>query len=182
MTEGVALSVSQFLDAWGPLRPRLPGIARVETAAGVKYIFTGLPIPFFNVAVPTLGPLSATRRSKRPRAAPCSGPPTRTHRGCSSSRTTISSPAWTASPYSNPCGLMGLLPLTGMVAKTIAPVAASRAVCGSKCPRTTAAAATAIDVNSAAYGMDLNACKAPLGRGAFWADHLLVLGRADGVP
>jgi GNAT superfamily N-acetyltransferase len=39
-----------------------------------------------------------------------------------------------------------------------------------------------IDVNSAAYGLDLAASKPAFGRGAFWADHVAVLGRADGVP
>jgi hypothetical protein len=39
-----------------------------------------------------------------------------------------------------------------------------------------------IDVNSAAYEMDLGAAKPSFGRGAFWADHVAVLGRAGGAP
>ena len=58
MTEGVALSISQFLDAWRIFGRGCPG-SRVESAAGVDYVFTGLPIAFFNVAVATGGPLSA---------------------------------------------------------------------------------------------------------------------------
>jgi hypothetical protein len=57
MTGAVALSISQFLDAWRIFGRGCPG-SRVESHAGVDYMFTGLPIPFFNVAVPTGGPLS----------------------------------------------------------------------------------------------------------------------------
>jgi GNAT superfamily N-acetyltransferase len=80
------------------------------------------------------------------------------------------------------CGLTALLPLTGMVARTIAPAAASPSGLQLEVPEDDPGCCDVIDVNSAAYGMDLDACKPALGRGTFWADHVAVLGRAGGVP
>src|SRR5436190_18954252 len=68
MTEGVALSISQFLDAWRIFGRGCPG-SRLESVAGVDYMFTGLPIAFFNVAVPTAGPLSAAMLETAARGA-----------------------------------------------------------------------------------------------------------------
>jgi GNAT superfamily N-acetyltransferase len=80
------------------------------------------------------------------------------------------------------CGLMPLLPLTGMMARRIAPAASVPGGLRLEVPEDDAGCCDAIDVNSAAYGMDLNASKPAFGRGSFWADHLLVVGRADGAP
>jgi hypothetical protein len=73
---------------------------------------------------------------------------------------------------------MPLLPLTGMMARRIAPAASVPGGLRLEVPEDDAGCCDAIDVNSAAYGMDLNASKPAFGRGSFWADHLLVVGRA----
>ena len=43
MTDGAALSISQFLDAWRLFGQAWPA-SRIESAAGVDYVFTGLPM------------------------------------------------------------------------------------------------------------------------------------------
>jgi GNAT superfamily N-acetyltransferase len=80
------------------------------------------------------------------------------------------------------CGLVPLLPLTGMVARQIAPVARVPQGLRLEVPDDDAGCGAVLVVNSAAYGMDLGASKPAFGRGAFWADHVAVLGRAEGVP
>jgi GNAT superfamily N-acetyltransferase len=45
-----------------------------------------------------------------------------------------------------------------------------------------ASCADVFDINSAAYGADLDACKPTLGHRAFWRDHVLSLGRVGGKP
>jgi hypothetical protein len=80
------------------------------------------------------------------------------------------------------CGLMPLLPLTGMLASQIPHDARVPAGLQLEVPEDDAGCCDVIDVNSAAYGMDLNASKPAFGRGSFWADHVAVLGRAGGAP
>jgi GNAT superfamily N-acetyltransferase len=68
MNEPVALSISQFIDAWRIFGRGHAG-SRTESAAGVTYVFTGLPIAFFNIAVPAVGPLSAAALEATARGA-----------------------------------------------------------------------------------------------------------------
>ena len=49
---GIDLSISQFVAAWRLMCAGAPGHTTAE-ADGVQYIFSGVPIPFFNVAVVT---------------------------------------------------------------------------------------------------------------------------------
>jgi len=180
MTDAVALSISQFLDAWRLFGRACPA-SRIESAAGVDYIFTGLPIPFFNVAVPTGGPLSSASLDTTARGAlqwaADKGAPwffVVTHEALEA--------GVDAAATLEACGLVPLIPLTGMSARTIAPAAAVPAGLQLEVPEDDGGCGDAIDVNSAAYGMDLAAAKPPFARGAFWADHLLVLGRSGGAP
>jgi len=180
MNDSVALSISQFLDAWRIFGNACAG-SHVENAAGVAYVFTGLPIPFFNIAVPTLGPLSApaletTARGAMQWASDKNAP------WLFVVTNDNLEPGVDAPSVLAPCGLLPLLPLTGMVASRIAPVASVPSGLQLELPEDDAGCGDAIDVNSAAYGMDLTACKGAYGRGSFWADHLLVLGRAGGSP
>jgi len=50
MTNDVAFSISQFRDAWRLLCGACPGYV-TGTTGDVDYIFSGLPIPFFNAAI-----------------------------------------------------------------------------------------------------------------------------------
>ena len=180
MNDGVALSISQFLDAWNIFGRACPG-SRVDSAAGVSYMFTGLPIPFFNVAVPTLGPLSAPALEAAARGAMQWASDKNAPWLFIVTNENLEAGVDPAAVLA-PCGLMALLPLTGMIARTIAPLTTTPAGLRLEVPEDDGGCGDAIDVNSAAYGMDLDACKASLGRGAFWSDHLLVVGRANGAP
>jgi GNAT superfamily N-acetyltransferase len=180
MTDGVALSISQFLHAWRVFGDAHTG-SRLEHAAGVEFVFTGLPIPFFNVAIPTGRELSAASLESQARAAAAwaldKGAPWLfivTHE-------TIE-PGANVAALLDGCGLVPLLPMTGMVARHVRPSA--RVVDGVQLevPQDDAGCAAIIDVNSAAYGMDLAACKPAFGTTRFWSSHIGVLGRADGTP
>ena len=180
MNEGVALSISQFLDAWRIFGRACAG-TRTEHAAGADYIFTGLPIPFFNVAVLTARQLSASALDSSARAALAwasdKGAPwlfVVTHDALE--------PGTDAAAVLDACGFAPIIPLTGMIARSVAPLSNVPSGLRLEVAEDDAACCDAIDVNSAAYGMDLNASKPALGRGALWADHLLVVGRAGGAP
>ena len=180
MTEGVALSISQFLDAWRIFGQANPD-SRIETVAGVHYIFTGLPIPFFNVAVPTAGPLSAPALEAIARGAMQWASGQGVPWLLIVTNENLEAGVDAVAVLDN-CGLMALLPLSGMIAKQIAPVASVPSGLRLEIAEDDGSCCDAIDVNSAAYGMDLEASKPLFGRGSFWADHLLVVGRAGEGP
>ena len=180
MTADVALSISQFLDAWRIFGRGCPG-SRVESAAGVDYMFTGLPIAFFNVAVltsdrPSAAALETSARGAMQWAADKNAPWL-----FIVTREALDAGVDAAAVLDG-CGLAPLLPLTGMAARRIAPLATVPAGLRLEVPEDDGGCGDIIDVNSAAYGLDLAASKPAFGRGAFWADHVAVLGRADGVP
>jgi GNAT superfamily N-acetyltransferase len=180
MTDPVSLSISQFLDAWRLFGYAHPG-STLHSADGVSYVFTGLPIPFFNVAMPTLGPLSAAALEASARGAmqfaSDKGAP-----WLFVVTTEALEPGVDAAAALQTCGLVPLLPLTGMLARRVTPAARAAEGLQLDVPEDDAGCCDIIDVNSAAYGMDLAASKPSFGRGAFWADHVAVLGRADGSP
>jgi GNAT superfamily N-acetyltransferase len=183
MTDAVTLSISQILDAWR-IFGRAHAGSKVESAAGVAYVFTRLPIAFFNIAMPTLGPLSAAALESLARGAiqwaanvPGGTPPwlfVVTHEALE--------PGVDAAAVLDGSGLVPLLPLTGMAARRIAPATSVPGGLQLDVPEDDAGCGDIIDVNSAAYGMDLAASKPTFGRGAFWGDHVAVLGRAGGEP
>lgn len=180
MNEGVTLSISQFLDAWRIFGQANPA-SRIETVAGVHYVFTGLPIPFFNVAIPAAGPLSAPALEAIARGAIQWASDKNAPWMFIVTNENLEAGVDAAAALDH-CGLMALLPLTGMSASRIPPVAAVPGGLRLEVAEDDAACCDAIDVNSAAYGMDLEASKPLFGRGSFWTDHLLVVGRAGGTP
>ena len=180
MTEAVALSISQFLDAWRIFGRACPA-TKLLNAGGAEYIFTGLPIAFFNVAVVTAPQVSAPALDAAARGA--------MHWASDKSAPWLFivthetlEPGVNAAAALEPCGLVPLLPLTGMVARQIPHDARVPAGLQLEVPEDDGGCCDIIDVNSAAYGMDLNASKPAFGRGSFWADHVPVLGRAGGAP
>jgi GNAT superfamily N-acetyltransferase len=179
MTEAVALSISQFLEAWRIFGRACPD-AKVLNAGAAEYIFTGLPIAFFNVAVVTAPQLSAASLEAAARGAmqwaSDKGAPWLfivTHEALE--------PGVDAAAMLEGCGLAPILPLTGMVARQVPPVARVPQGLQLEVPEDDAGCGEVLDVNSAAYGVDLGASKPALGRGAFWADHVPVIGRAEGA-
>lgn len=77
------------------------------------------------------------------------------------------------------CGLAPVMPMTGMLAGHVSSGTAPDGLSLSESSADDACEA-AVAVNSLAYAMDLSAAKPVIGRRAFWDDHHLVTGSADG--
>jgi GNAT superfamily N-acetyltransferase len=180
MSDNLALSLQQFIDAWRVMCTRTAGhVAASED--GVEYIFSGVPIAFFNVAILTGRDLSADRlRSLGRRAgawAAGSGVPwllVVTHDGLA--------PGTDAASVLDACGLGPMMPMTGMLAARVAPPARIPDGLSLMVPEESEECAAILDVNGVAYGMDLEAGKPLIGTRAFWNDHVGVLGKVAGRP
>jgi GNAT superfamily N-acetyltransferase len=145
----------------------------------VEYAFSGVPIPFFNVGILTGQEVNGADLQNTARRA-CAwaadqGVPwllVVTHEALAN--------GVDAAPELEACGLAPLMPLYGMLAGEVPPMAAMPANLALEVPADDAACAAILDVNSAAYGMPLDAGKPVWGTRAFWKDHYPVLGRVDG--
>src|SRR5687767_5910440 len=180
MNDDAGLSISQFRDAWRLLCGSCPGYLTGD-AADVNYIFSGLRIPFFNVALVTADQISGDTLAAIGRRA-CEWAADKpvpwmfivTHEALA--------PGVDAAAALGGCGLTALLPLTGMRAQRLAPSTRVAAGLQLDVPADAAACTAVVDVNSAAYGMDLAACQPILGSPSFWTTHVPALGRVDGTP
>jgi GNAT superfamily N-acetyltransferase len=177
--DGVALSVSQFREAWRVLCSACPAY-QFDSGDGVDYIFSGLPVAFFNVALVTgrdvSGPgLGAIGQRACAWAAPSALPWLFlvTHDALM--------PGVDATATLDGCGLAPMLPMTGMIADRLLPGAPVPDGLRLEVPADDDGCAAIFDVNGAAYGVDLEAGKPVFGKPAFWADHVPVLGRASGA-
>ena len=180
MTDAVDFSISQFRDAWRLLCGASPGFV-AERSGTVDYIFSGLPIPFFNVALVTGRNASASALQTEARKA-CEWAIPRsvpwmfivTHEALAS--------GVDAAPLLDSCGMTPMLPMTGMLAQRIEP--ATRFPDGLQLgvPGDDESCAAVFDVNASAYGVSLDACKPTYGKPAFWNGHVPALGRVDGTP
>ena len=178
MNQPVDLSIRQFSGAWramcGPSASRT-----ITTDNGLDYVFSGLPIAFFNIALVIDDGLSADRLADHGRRA-CSWAAGRdvpwmfivTHEALG--------PGVQAAAVLDGCGLAPLMPLTGMIAEDVAPSARAPAGLEFRMPSDDLGCAALLDVNAAAYGMDLEAGKAVVGRQSFWVDHVPMLGLTEG--
>jgi GNAT superfamily N-acetyltransferase len=178
--DSVDLSVRQFSEAW---RLMCTGVAGSTTAAvdGVRYIFSGCPIAFFNVAFPTARDVSAgalKAGADHARAwASDKGVPWLflvTHEALE--------PGTDAAAILDGCGFAPMMPLTGMIAEHVAPVTNMPEGLELTVPNDDAGCAAVLNVNGLAYGMDLEAATPLVGTPAFWANHFPVLGLAGGKP
>lgn len=180
MGDPVDLSISQFVDAWRLMCAPAPG-RRTASVPGAEYIFSGLPIPFFNVILPTQRGIGAAALRRFGADAVAWAAPTGlpylfvvTHEALD--------PGAGAAEALEECGLAPLMNLTGMRAERVAPPPAVPAGLQLTLAEDDAACADVLDVNAAAYGMPLDAGKDVIGRSAFWKDHFAVVGRVDGEP
>jgi ribosomal protein S18 acetylase RimI-like enzyme len=179
-TDRVDFSVRQFTAAWRLMCADAPAAA-ISTSIGIEYVFSGLPIGFFNVALVTARDISADALSALAHEA-CgfaAGPDVPwmfivTHEALAPGVDTTST--------LEACGLVPLMPLTGMLAHAVAPAASIPDGLQLTVPQDDAGCAAAMDINAAAYAMDLEAGKALLGRSEFWKDHVPVIGVVDGKP
>ena len=177
--DDVGLSLRQFSQAWRLMCTLAPA-PQIVTGDGIEYIFSGCPVAFFNVALVTGRAVDDERLRTHAEAASAwaadKGVPwllVVTHETLT--------PGVDAAAVLDRAGFVALMPLTGMVATQVTPIAAPSGL-ELMVPQDDAACAAAVDVNSAAYNMDLEAAKALVGRRAFWNGHFIVLGQADGRP
>jgi hypothetical protein len=180
MTPDIDLSIRQFAEAWRVMC--LPCDGSVITSDdGIDYRFSGLPIPFFNVALLTADRISTSALASLGQRA-CEWASGRgvpwlfvvTHEALDADVD--------AAAVLQPSDLVPLMPLTGMRAREVGP--ASNAPIGLELlvPEDDRGCEALLDVNSAAYAMELDASKAVLGRRSFWQDHVPVLGLVEGRP
>jgi GNAT superfamily N-acetyltransferase len=179
MNDDVGFSIRQMDGAWRLMCAGGPKPV-AATTDGIRYIFSGVPIGFFNLAVLTGSRLSAEVLGTR---------------GCEACEwAAVQSVPWLlavtheqlepdidAAATLEACGLTAVMPLTGMTART---VAAAPDVSGLQLtvPESDSGCAAIVDLNGLAYGMDLGASKDVIGSRTFWKDHFPVVGVADGKP
>lgn len=174
MSDRVALSVGQFTGAWG-LMCRASAGHVVASEGGTDYRFSGIPIPFFNIAMPAVREESAEGLSERARRA-CAwaadkGVPwffVTTHE--------LLGEGVDANAVMDACGLVPLMPLTGMWAAKVAGVERAPEGLELRLAADEMTSEAMVNINSAAYGMDLSAGLEAIGRARFWGEHVGVVG------
>jgi hypothetical protein len=179
MTDNVSLSIAQIDGAWRVMCAGAPQFIAAESD-GIRYIFSRLPISFFNIALLTGSDLSAEALSSRGREA-CAWAADKavpwllvvTHERLQ--------PGVDLAAALDACGLTAIMPMTGMRAQK---VAAAPPIQGLQLtvPQDDKGCAAILDVNALAYGMDLEAGKEAIGSRTFWRNQFPVLGVVDGKP
>ena len=178
--DAVDLSIRQFRDAWRVMCAGNPSrSAAIDN--GIEYIFSGLPISFFNVALLT--------------GRAVSGDELTSHGDQACAWASDKSVPWLfvvthealrdgvdATSALDGCGLTPMMLLTGMVAQQVGPVTQMPDGLQLTVPDDDSGCGRVLDMNGLAYGMDLEAGKAVIGQRAFWADHVPALGMVGSTP
>jgi hypothetical protein len=180
MTDDVDFSISQFGDAWRLLCGASSGYVADGNGA-VEYIFSGLPIPFFNVALLTARPVSAAALQGEGETA-CGWAVPRSVPWMFIVTHEALAPGVDAASVLDSCDLVPMLPMTGMRAQRVEPATRFPDGLLLDVPVDQDSCAALFDVNAAAYGVSLDACKPTYGKAAFWNGHVPALGRVDGRP
>ena len=180
MNDGVDLSIRQFREAWRVFCAGSPG-ASLAVEDGIDYIFSGVPIGFFNVAVLSGRDISTeTLKANGNRA--CAWAKGKdvpwlfvvTHEALEA--------GVDAASVLDGCELGPMMPMTGMRAQQIGPVERVPDGLQLKVPQDDIGCSSLLDINSLAYGMELDAGKPLIGRRAFWNGQVPVLGVVDTTP
>jgi GNAT superfamily N-acetyltransferase len=179
IVDDLDLSIHQFSAAWRVMCNPAPGRI-IEAHDGIEYVFSGIPIPFFNIALLTGRGMSRPQLEARAREA-CAFAGRMdvpwlfivTHEAIEGEGETDG--------LCHAYGLDPVMPLTGMVAEQVAPATTRPPGLEVVVPRDEAECGTILDINSAAYAMDLAAGKPLLGVPSFWTPHFPVLGVVDGA-
>ena len=179
MNDDVTFSIGQMEGAWRLMCAGAP-TPIVAAAEGIQYVFSGLPVSFFNLALLTGSSLSADELGVRGREA-CAWAAAHSVPWLLMVTIERLAPGVDVAATLDACGLAVVIPMTGMRAPT---VAAATDVPGLQLtvPEDDASCAAIVDVNGLAYGMDLEASKAAIGSPSFWKNQFPVLGVAGGKP
>jgi ribosomal protein S18 acetylase RimI-like enzyme len=180
MAGDVDLSLSQFVNAWKVMCE--PSAAyRGQSRDGLEFVFSGLPIAFFNAAFATGRDLTAEALAASGREACAWAAESHLPWLYVATRETLQ-PGVDPVQVLDDCGLVQIMTLTGMKTARLTPEAEGRAADLTKMVAADeAACASMLDINGVAYGMDLEAGKALLGA-EFWRSHVPVVGYAGGAP
>src|SRR5262245_7233588 len=162
----VDLSVRQLCDAWRLLCRNAPG-RREASAEGVEYIFSGLPVAFFNIAILTQPLISAAALRSFGESARTWADETPVPWFLAVTHEALE-PGVDAAAILGECDLVPAVPLTGMFATQVAPAASLPAGLQISTSATGAECETMVDINSSAYAMDLGPAKVVLGSQALW--------------
>ncbi len=180
MADHVDLSIRQFVNAW-----RLMCAASARHALGrtgdVEMVFSGLPISFFNIGMVTGrghsgDALVANARHALDWAAD-KGVPwffVVTQEGLQD--------GVDAAAVLDGVDLAPVMPLTGMLATSVAPSTRPTGPLQLTTPGDDEACAALIAINSRAYGMAMDAAADIVGRSSFWQSQFPVVGLQEGTP
>jgi hypothetical protein len=179
-TDQISLSVRQFTEAWRVFCTA-PPVHVATQQKGVEYIFSGLPVAFFNVVAITERIVSPEALRGHARAAcewaGAKGVPwffVVTHDALTDDSVTAE--------VLGECDLAPMVPLTGMRAGRVAPLGSLPDGLQLAQPDDDAGCAALVTVNGAAYGVPLDTCIEAIGSHRLWRDHVAVVGRVDGKP
>lgn len=178
MNTQVELSVSQFRSAWRLMCTAGSGHVVAETD-GIDFVFSGLPIGFFNIALLHGGELSAARLAERAQAAgewaADKGVPWMLVVTVENLAAGVD-----AEGVLGEHGFVPAMTLTGMLAERITPVERMPPGLLLTVPDDEAGAAALFEVNALAYGMPGEAGDEPFLNAEFWRQHVPVLGKVGG--
>ena len=180
MNDNVDLSIRQFVAAWRVMCSAAPTYA-ARSGPGVECIFSGSPIPFFNVAVLTGRNISAesvriSAASARAWAAGYGVP------WIFAATREALAPDIDIVAVLDSCGFAPFLDLTGMLTTQVAAPTRPPDGLDVRVPQTDSECEAILEVNSAAYGMSLAAGNSVWGKRAFWTGHFPVVGFKAGEP
>lgn len=180
MNDGLALSIRQFVEAWRAMCSSVATRAMDEDG-GVAYVFSGVPVAFFNVACVTPHELSASEVTACAERA-CAFASGRDVPWLLVVSHEALEPGVDAAARVEQLDLVPLMTLTGMLAERVDAGASVPPGLQLTVPEDDGACRAICDVNAAAYGMDLSAAQDILGRRPFWQGHVPVVGLVDGAP
>ena len=179
MADDIDLSIGQFVRAWQVMCTPAAGYTG-ESRDGLELVFSGLPIGFFNIAMLTGRNVSADELAAHGRHASSWAAESGLPWLLVVTRETLQAGV-EPDHVLDGCGFAPVMNLTGM--KTARLTEETRHADGltMSVPGDEAGCASLLDINGAAYGMDLDAGKTLL-RPPFWKDHVPVVGYAGGAP
>ena len=152
MNDDVTLSIRQMDGAWRLMCAGGPKPV-VSATEGIQYIFSGVPVSFFNIALLTGSGLSAEALSARGREACVWAAAQSVPWLLAVTHEQLESDVDAAATL-DACGLAAVIAMTGMMARTVA-AAANVPGLQLTVPQDDSDCAAIVDINALAYGMDL---------------------------
>jgi GNAT superfamily N-acetyltransferase len=178
--DDVDLSIQQFSQAWRLMCAGARGNS-LASGDGVEYVFSGCPIPFFNIALLTARGISPDDLKSRAREASAWASDKEvpwlflvTHEALGGDLDVAA--------LLDDCDMSPQVPLTGMQTEGVTPSVEAPSGVELSVPRNDAGCSAILDINAAAYGMDFSAAKELIGTSAFWVNHFPIIGAVGGRP